>query len=96
MEVLLPGPMPALCVDCPFRIGGHMRSSLGEERIAEIEDHVRGGGRFVCHKTIDYDLEEGTIEWIESKLNRERECAGAAKLRCTSSQTAGRSGFGET
>lgn len=40
------------CKDCPFRTG--VKPYLRAERCEEIRDSLEFGGRFPCHKTLDY------------------------------------------
>lgn len=44
------------CADCPFRKEPYFH--LSEGRREEIADALRAGGRFPCHKTVDYDARE--------------------------------------
>lgn len=58
------------CANCPFRADG--LGYLRQERAEEIADALLGGATFTCHKTNEFDDEEGTIETADSQ-----HCAGA-------------------
>jgi hypothetical protein len=63
--------MSSPCADCPFR--SDKPPFLRHGRAVEIADMLRGGGHFHCHKTLDYDNDDGEgVVRSESQL-----CAGA-------------------
>lgn len=45
------------CDSCPFCPGRFF--GLKKERIIEIVNALESGGTFACHKTVDYDDEDG-------------------------------------
>jgi len=61
-----------VCDQCPFRKEGGV-GHLGAKRAKEIIDQNKTEG-FVCHKTVDYDKEQGEID------PQRRQCAGAMIL----------------
>jgi hypothetical protein len=56
------------CATCPFRIGMGSRFRLHPARLEEI----RRASAFQCHKTVDYDTEDGEARAGE----RPQQCAG--------------------
>ncbi len=58
------------CENCPFRTD--RRFYLGHERSIEIAEGLRAGGEFHCHKTVNYDEEDGFV-----RTGEEEHCAGA-------------------
>ena len=60
------------CESCPFLTGSPM--TLTYDRRAEIADALLGGGRFPCHKTVDYSKDD------EGAANSGTFCMGAAAV----------------
>lgn len=58
------------CVTCPFRKGQGSRFQLSPDRLAEI----RAAVAFQCHKTVDYDADEG--DRAGRAGDRPQQCAG--------------------
>lgn len=62
------------CDNCPFRMD--INFGLTDDRTREIYDSLHAGFSFPCHKTVEYDDEDG-----EGRVtSRARMCAGAANL----------------
>lgn len=84
--IVIEGPMPAPCKDCPFT-SDHMAESLGARRVAGIKAHVARGGFFPCHKTVDHSKEEldengtPTGHYDIEELLSWKECGGAVEYR---------------
>lgn len=72
-----------MCDNCPFAKSGKglaLRKSLMPGRWREIQGSLRQGGVFECHKTVDYDDEDGegitgsglfcagALEWLDEKF----------------------------
>lgn len=60
------------CNNCPFLKKDGI-NSLGARRAKEIIDQVEEYG-FVCHKTVDYSLENGEVD------SSRKQCAGSMIL----------------
>lgn len=59
------------CADCPFR--SDLCFPLGTERREDIADSLRNGASFTCHKTFDYDSDDGGGK----QTDKSAFCAGA-------------------
>jgi hypothetical protein len=59
------------CGNCPFR--ADRAPFLDRNRAQEIADSLEADASFHCHKTLDYDNEDGTPEVTEAS----KHCAGA-------------------
>lgn len=59
------------CGDCPFR--SDRPAFLDRDRAQEIADSLEADASFHCHKTLDYDTEDGSGEVTDSS----KHCAGA-------------------
>jgi hypothetical protein len=59
------------CGNCPFR--SDRAPFLDRDRAQEIADSLEADASFHCHKTLDYDSEDGTGEVNDGS----RHCAGA-------------------
>ncbi len=61
------------CGNCPFRKDLKGISTLGSKRAKDIIEQNKVDG-FVCHKTVDYSLENGELD------RKRKQCAGAMIL----------------
>lgn len=61
------------CGNCPFRKDLKGISTLGNKRAKEIVEQNKVDG-FVCHKTVDYSLDNGEVD------RKRKQCAGAMIL----------------
>lgn len=61
------------CGNCPFRKDSNGINCLGKKRAEEIKIQNMTDG-FVCHKTVDYSLEDGQVD------SSRKQCAGAMIL----------------
>lgn len=59
------------CGDCPFR--NDRAPFLDRDRAQDIADSLEADASFHCHKTLDYDNEDGTPEVTDAS----KHCAGA-------------------
>lgn len=59
------------CGNCPFR--ADRPAFLDRDRAQEIADSLEADASFHCHKTLDYDTEDGSGEVTDSS----KHCAGA-------------------
>jgi hypothetical protein len=59
------------CGNCPFR--SDRAPFLDRDRAQDIADSLEAGASFHCHRTLDYNAEDGTPEITESS----KHCAGA-------------------
>ena len=66
-----PFAMKRPCGNCPFR--SDRAPFLDRARAQDIADSLKADASFPCHKTLDYDSEEGTPEVTEQSQH----CAGA-------------------
>ena len=77
------------CDTCPFRSspskGGELFEGLHPDRVTEIADSLKGDSVFHCHKSVNYDADDGEPTTDEAS----HACAGAVATMARSGELNG-------